>query len=220
MPLNSSGLISVIVTSMSLLSSSGERPVSRMTMFPSRTPSRIIRIFSIDAISAIRSAPMRSICTPSSGSSPVTSGMVSREVLRYLVVHFVHVVAFERRERDSLVLREGVLDALDARIFEVGLVSEDEDWEVLALDDTDEHGIDLREGVGRAIQHVDDALHVLPKPVHRLRDTLGGLAGATYCVLFLHVVVEELLVIDFGLHARRVYDVDRHRLAVALDFYV
>ena len=63
-PVNPSGLISDIVTSISLDSSSGERPVSSITILSLRTPSKIILIFSMVVNSSIFWLLIRSICIP------------------------------------------------------------------------------------------------------------------------------------------------------------
>jgi len=61
---------------------------------------------------------------------------------------------------------------------------------------------------------------ILAQPVHRLRDTLGCLPGATDGVLLFHIVFEKLRVIDLRRHARCVDHIDCDCPPVALDLDV
>jgi len=128
-------------------------------------------------------------------------------MLHHLLIQFLNILPFKAGNRHHGMLGEGAANPLRSGIGQIYFIGNDDDREFAALDDPDHHDIDLQERVLGCIKHLDNAVDILPEPVHRFCNTLGCFAGAGHRGLLVDAVFQEIFVIDLGRDPGSIHDI-------------
>ena len=122
--------------------------------------------------------------------------------------------SFKPRDSDNTGAGETHCVSFRECVGKIDLVCDNNDWQVPALDDSDHHNVDLHKRIERRVEHIDNAVDILAKPVHDFGDSLSCLSGPDDGFILFHPEFEELMVVDLSCDSRGINNVDCDSVSV------